>query len=145
MRFHFLGGRIVIPVLQPSLVQTDGSFRKGVGRIAVLLHHDSRVFSKVATIPQIRDSYEAEWASVYNGILFSLHHNAHSIHLENDNFGVITNLLSNSSSKTKKQYVNYYRNAIVDIVHKSDYVGIRWIPRSKNRADDLFRSNKLSS
>ena len=142
MRFHFLGGRFLTPA-RISHVQTDGSFKKGVGRVAVLLHHDSNIFRDVRTIPNLRDSYEAEWASVYHGILFSFQHDAYSLHLENDNLGVIQNLLQ--TPRVSKPRVLSHRTAILDLASKGNWIGIRWIPRAKNRADDLFHSKSKRS
>jgi hypothetical protein len=68
--------------------------------------------------------------------------NVYSLHIENDNQGVIMNLIMKDVPKTKKQkpYVAEYREAIIQLAKQTEWTAIRWIPRKMNRADDLFHS-----
>ena len=139
--FHFLGGKCALPKL-PSLVQTDGSFTQRRGRIAILLNHQSNLYTKVQTIQNPKDSYEMEWASVYHGLLFTIQKDIQNICIENDNQGVVSNLISGQTKRNHKTFVNDYREAIYDLAKQTEWTGIRWIPRAYNRADDLFHSKK---
>ena len=129
----------------PSVVQTDGSFYrvKHLGRVAALLYHDTNTFKNVKTMVNACNSYETEWASVLHGLVFSLEHNASQIYIENDNLGVVQSL-SNYVKKGKKgkretEYVQHYKYEIMHLAKQTETTAIRWIPRSKNRADALFR------
>jgi len=83
-----------------------------------------------------KDSYETEWFSVYNGILFALEKNATSIEIENDNLSVVHIL---TGQKVKRNGIaSHYEEKIQYAASHTEYTGIRWIPRKHNRADDLF-------
>ena len=140
MRFKYIGGKVLKPI-SPSLVQTDGSFHYNTrsGRVAVSLSHNSQVFTKVINVHKPEDSYEVEWCAVYSGLLFALRHNVESINIENDNLGLVNNLLTGKILKTDKPYVIDYKQAILALAKQTHWTGIRWIPREQNRADDLFR------
>jgi len=143
MRFHHIGGKCKTLLSPPSLLQTDGSFRRANGRAAALLFHHSNIYSKVWNLEHAKDSYETEWASVYHGLLFSMNTNVYRLHIENDNQGVILNLLRANVQKkkqTQNPYVVEYREAILNLVKQTEWTAIRWIPRENNRADDLFHT-----
>jgi len=139
MRFHHLGGKLrnmYSPI--PTLLQTDGSFKRSKGRAASILFHTSDTYSKVWNLERATDSYETEWASVYHGLLFSMNKNVYNLHIENDNQGVILNLIRVPNTKKQKPYVAEYREAILQLAKQTEFTAIRWIPRKQNRADDLF-------
>ena len=146
MRFHHIGGKCKTLLSPPSLLQTDGSFKRSQGRAAALLLHNSNLYSRVWDLERAKDSYETEWASIYHGLLFSMNSNADRLHIENDNQGVIMNLLTADLWKKKKQkkkqnpYVAEYREAILNLAKQTEWTAIRWIPRERNRADDLFHT-----
>jgi len=147
MRFHHIGGKCKALLSPPSLLQTDGSFKRSTGRAAALLLHNSNMYSRVWELEHAKDSYETEWASIYHGLLFSLNSNADRLHIENDNQGVIMNLLTADLQKKKKQkkqnpYVTEYREAILNLAKQTEWTAVRWIPREINRADDLFHTHK---
>ena len=139
IRFQYIGGKVLKPI-SPSLLQTDGSFYPftRTGKAAVLLSHNSKVYTKLVTLQKPEDSYETEWASVFSGLLFALKHNVSFINIENDNEGVVKNIIS-GKMKGEKPYVTEYREAILALAKQTQWTGIRWIPRKQNRADDLFR------
>ena len=140
-QFQYLGGRVKRASFAPSLLQTDGSFRRTKGRAAALLVHNSYTYSNVWNLQHAADSYEAEWASVYHGLLFSMNNNAYNLHIENDNQGVILNLLACTHTK-QKPHIAEYREAILHLTKDTERTAIRWIPRGINRADDLFHSQQ---
>ena len=134
MHFRYIGGKLRIPS-KPSLLQTDGSYRKNLGRVAMTLYHESLRHNRVEQMAKARDSYETEWFAVYRGLIFSLEKNATEIHIENDNVGVVQYL---TEQKKKHPYAEYYKDKICQLTKQTKYTGIRWIPRKFNRADDLF-------
>ena len=134
MYFRTIQGTAIRSAL--ALVQTDGSFRKSQGRVAAMLFANHQRYTLLQTI-QAHDSYETEWCSVYTGLLFGLENNAKTIHIENDNLGVIEVLTS--PYKSRKGQANAYRERILRLAKETDYTAVRWIPRKLNRADSLFR------
>jgi ribonuclease HI len=119
-----------------SHVQTDGSFTKKAAATAVLLRKsDNTILQKLVPI-QAESSTEAEWVSVFHGLTFALEHNEQIIALENDDFGVISALITQRA--LKHEYAKHYRNQIVKLVGSSEWTGVRWIPREYNKADDIF-------
>lgn len=139
MQFRFLGGKL-LRALSPSLVQTDGSFhmRNKTGYAAAILYHDSRKYKHLLYLENAKDSCETEWASVYNGLVFSLEKNVSEINIENDNLGVVQNLTEHKEKKLK-DYAAHYKYEILKLANYTKWTGIRWIPRKFNRADDLFK------
>ena len=140
MNFRYLGGKYLRP-LSASLVQTDGSFhlRNKTGYTAALLYHKSETYKRLVYLEYVRGSYEAEWISVYNGLVLSLEKNVNEIKIENDNLGVVRSLLDFNESKKYKDHVLHYKHEILKLANQTRWAGIRWIPRRENRADDLFR------
>jgi hypothetical protein len=137
--FFRIGGRARIPSA-PFLyahVQTDGSFTRIQSKTAVLLKAADGLttLQKVTPIAAI-SSTEAEWASVYHGIVYALENNESAIALENDDFGVISAIITKRD--LRHDYAKHYRNKITMIVGNTAWTGIRWIPREANSADDLF-------
>jgi hypothetical protein len=83
------------------------------------------------------NSYESEWSSVVDGIEFAIKKKEYTLEIENDNLSVINSLID-KKRPTQKYVVDYF-DYIMDISTKLDYLGVRWIPRKLNKADDLFR------
>ena len=137
-----------IPLTKPNLlleltpkshVQTDGSFKPShkLSRTAViLLKPDGEKYTLCTTYFNHANSHESEWCSVLDGVEFSLKKGSQAINLENDNLGVITSLIT--EKKPSGLYSDYYYQ-IKDLAKKFDWLGVRWIPRELNRADDLFK------
>jgi len=137
-QFVRIGGRTQFSPVFYSHIQTDGAYTKKAQAIALLLKSSdhSSEFKKVLPI-LAESSTEAEWASVYYGIQFALEHNEPTVALENDDFGVISALITNRA--LKHNYAKHYREKIKTIVGNTAWIGIRWIPREANKADDLFK------
>jgi hypothetical protein len=137
--FTRIGGRVSIQSATFfSHVQTDGSFTKKAASTAVLLRKsDGATILQKLTPIHAESSTEAEWISVFHGITFALEQNEPIIALENDDFGVISALITQKA--LKHEYAKHYRNQISKLVGSTDWTGIRWIPREHNRADDIFK------
>jgi ribonuclease HI len=132
-------GRFIIPE-RVSHIQTDGSFgpQYKISRTACLMvdsKKDTRTL--INTYLDHKNSYESEWSSVVDGIDFALKKKEYTLEIENDNLSVIQCLINNK--RPKQKYVVDYFDYVMDISRKIDYLGIRWIPRELNKADDLFR------
>ncbi len=84
-----------------------------------------------------KNSYESEWSSVVDGIDFAIKKKEYTLEIENDNLSVINSLIDRK--RPVQKYVVDYFDYIMDISTKLDYLGVRWIPRKLNKADDLFR------
>ena len=135
-----IGGVMFYPPPNIAHIQTDGSFRyrEPTARIAVLLIKNDRetILTQVKNVGA-STSAETEWASVAHGILFALENNECAISLENDNLGVIQDLIS-PMRPLKHDYANYYRHEIQYLAKQTLWTGIRWTPREANYADRLF-------
>jgi ribonuclease HI len=121
-------------------IQTDGSYslhNKPISRTAVILNHPSgKTYRLCKTYFDHANSHEAEWCSVLDGVTYSMKHNLRTIHLENDNLGVMNALINRE--KPKSPYLEYY-HTILELTKELEFLGIRWIPRNLNKADRLFR------
>lgn len=121
-------------------LQTDGSFSHKypqISRTAVILtsvNGDKLQLCK--TYMNHTSSYESELCSILDGMKFSIKRNQDSIELENDNLGVINSLI-NCKIPRQPILARYYLD-IYKQVRQFEYVGIRWIPRELNKADELF-------
>ena len=122
-------------------VQTDGSFNPAnycISRTAVILKSvENENFTHCNTYLDHENSYESEWRSVFDGIEFSMATDQGAIELENDCLGVVNSIIKKPRAM-KSLYKDYYL-AIHQLVRHMDYVGIRWVPREMNKADELFR------
>lgn len=121
--------------IQPSafsIIQCDGSFKRGMGRTAVLFGNQERLSFPI----RMESSTEAEWKAVHDALLFGLENNLTKIGIENDNLGIITTFLNDVIPK--REYGRYYKWKIKKDAEETEWTGIRWIPREKNKADDLF-------
>jgi ribonuclease HI len=137
-----IGGYSAHEPLQYGMLQTDGSFNTLTrqSRVAMILKTEdgTREIKNMVAIPNCEDSTETEWASVSHGLLFAFSEGQSRITLENDNFSVISQLIM-KDSKPKKDYAKYMRYIILTTASKYEWVGIRWIPREMNKADNLFQ------
>lgn len=132
--------RSILRPVKVATVQTDGSFSiqyPEMSRTAVVLRKDFIEFSLIDTYTNHWNSHESEWASVLNGIRFALKKDQGSIELENDCLPVIKHLVHKRAPL--KSYLADYYSQILKEAKTMEYVGIRWIPRELNKADELFR------
>jgi ribonuclease HI len=124
-----------------SLVQTDGSYwvHNKIGRTAVILHQrpEMETWRFLNTYTLMRNSTEAEWRSILDGVNYAQTKGIGSLDVENDNLGVCQSLMKNQLP-TKGWERDYYYH-INKMVAEMEYCSIRWIPRELNKADKLFR------
>jgi hypothetical protein len=73
---------------------------------------------------------------VLDGVTYAVKKGQDNVELENDNQGVIRCLILNV--KPQRPHIADYYHAIKESVELFEYLGIRWIPRRLNKADDLF-------
>lgn len=135
-----IGGRLVHPPPALAHVQTDGSYGSFLGpRIAAVVkpatsRHTFRyvkhIFAESAT--------ETEWASIALGLEAAIQLDQTAVHIDNDNLGVVGGLIQRDNY-LRKEYARYWRSVILGLTNKTDWTGIRWIPRRENHADALFR------
>ena len=124
---------------QVALIQTDGSFsvkQQNLSRTAVILTTEKGTYTLCKTYFDHTDSTESEWCSVLDGVTYAVKKGQDCLELENDNQGVIRCLTLNV--KPQRPHIADYYHAIKESVELFEYLGIRWIPRRLNRADDLF-------
>lgn len=138
MPYVRIGGRATYrpPIL--TKVQTDGSYTRQLQRIAAVVTKPDQSLQKEMMTIHATSSTETEWASVAMGIHLAQHHSDGVIGLENDLLGIIHALMFAEKS-IMQENERYYRNEIYRLAEASEWVGVRWIPREINRADDLFR------
>jgi len=140
-KFLRIGGRRVLPLPFPTIVQCDGSYSRQRGAAVAYLVYDSAnqvVMSKRVDLPFASSSTEAEWASVFEGLEAALELEKENIGLENDCLSVVAGL-AYPTNPLRPVYARHYRKKIIDLAAQTLWTGVRWIPRKANRADDLFR------
>ena len=139
--FHVLTHSSLYKPPYTARVQADGSFSmnyKKISRTAILLTNvKGENYTLCKTYFEHRNSTESEWCSILDGIKYSLRKDQDAIELENDNLGVITSLIERKVPR--HSYLADYYHLIFRQIRQFEYLGIRWIPRERNRADDLFR------
>jgi ribonuclease HI len=145
MPYTRVGGAMVFPPPLLAHVQTDGSFggRHG-GRVAAILTcADVTTTRRYLAAAQVVNSHEAEWASIAAGLRLALENNETAIGIENDCLGVIAALSHHGpdAPRLRQEYAREWRAEIFRMAAETAWTGVRWIPRAKNRADDLFRSS----
>ena len=138
-----LGGRLIFPPPFLAHVQTDGSYggRSGSGRVAAILTTmDGATTYRFLAHQRVKNSHEAEWASIAAGLRLALENNETAIGLENDCLSVIAALCNHGSDapNLRHEYAREWRTEILRMARHTAWTGVRWIPRAKNRADDLF-------
>ena len=124
-----------------SLAQTDGSYwvHNRIGRTAVILYQrpEMETWRFMNTYPVMRNSSEAEWMSILDGVDYAQGKGIGELDLENDNLGICSSILKRTLPTKGWEREYYYQ--IMGLVSQMDYFTIRWIPRERNRADKLFR------
>jgi len=139
-QFIRIGGKRsnALPLL--SIVQCDGSFSRKGAAAAFLIYDASQqiVKSQRMDLYNVKNSTEAEWASVFHGMEAALTENNENIGLENDCLAVIAGLV-HPTNKLRQSYARHYRQQILKLADETIWTGARWIPRKENRADDLFK------
>jgi hypothetical protein len=141
MPYWRIGGRRAIEPPFLTRVQTDGTYGRPLGgRIAAVVSRpDGReVAAQMVSVPSVRSSTEAEWASVAFGCRLALENDHECLGLENDNLGVVHALMW-PTTPLRHAYARHYRGLIYASIAQSQWTGIRWIPRKLNQADALFR------
>lgn len=140
--FTRVAGHVTHPPLLLATVQTDGSYahKTGDARVAAILtptksHSTFRHLQSISA----ESSTEAEWASISMGLELAISHNEGAVGVENDCLGVINTLLSPHDTWLRHEYARYWRYRILRQAKGFEWLGLRWIPREQNRADDLFR------
>lgn len=126
---------------QVASVQTDGSFNPAnycIARTAVILNTvENKEFTRCTTYLEFENTHESEWRSIFDGLELSIIKDQYAIELENDCLGVVNGIIK-KPKVMKSLYKDYYIS-IHHLIREMEYVGIRWIPREMNKADELFR------
>jgi ribonuclease HI len=120
-------------------IQTDGSFKStyNISRTAVLYLNSPEKQFLIKTYMNHRNSYESEWASVLDGILYALKKGDGSVELENDNQSVMRALIT--KTPPVQDYSRFYYYKTLELSNYMDLLSVRWIPRRENQADRLFQ------
>ena len=130
--------RYAPPVL--TVVQTSGFFKPSNGSAAVaalITRAHEPVDEAVSPLYNLASSTEAEWASVYYGLLLAQANKETSVGLENCCDSVVMSLLI-GPRMNPRSYVPYYTCKIIDAAEKMEWCGLRLIPRVQNKAGQLF-------
>lgn len=140
----------ILPYGTPSfyaIVQTDGSYaqRTGTTRVAAILRPSylDRRQKRVQTVPVAASLVEAEWHSLAFGLQLAVDQGERNIALENGNISVIQGLVT-PGTIFRHEYARHYKDQIIKICRKADWVGARWIPKEHNRAGFLFMEYPLA-
>lgn len=135
-----LSSNILLKSNEVTHIQTDGSFslhNNNISRTAVILVKPTgSKHTLCTTYFDHVNSAESEWQSIVDGITYGIKKRSKSIELENDNLNIINCLIE--KKRPLPLYLDYYYH-IFDLVKTLEWIGIRWIPRKLNKADDLFR------
>jgi hypothetical protein len=139
----FIGGVARYPPPLTAIAQVDGSLSNRIARAAVIFTRASGTesFKNIYHLGGVQSSTETEWAAVYSGLMKGLELHEGSVLIENDCLGVINNLMQRDAA-LKHEYARYYRSKILTGAAQFEWVGVRWIPRELNKADELFRGDK---
>ena len=130
--------RYAPPVL--TIVQTSGSLKPSNGSAAVtacITKSHELVDEAVSPLYNLASLTEAEWASVYYGLLLAQANKETAVGLENCCEGVVMSLLI-GPRRNPRPYVPYYTCKIMDAAEKMEWCGLRLIPRVQNKAVRLF-------
>ncbi len=136
----YIGGYARYPPALYAIAQVDGSFRAGVGTAAVLFTRADKTtqYKNHYQLGIVASATEAEWAAVYAGVCKGKELQENAVLIENDCIGVVGHIM-NRDMRLKHEYAQYYRSKIIQSAAELEWLGIRWIPRNSNRADDIFR------
>jgi ribonuclease HI len=119
------------------LVQTDASFfpKTHSAKTGVILFPNEDCIRKEYSY--MKDSFQAEYQSVLDGLRFARDCHKPGVALENDCAGVISAIVS--GTLPRKKHVEACHRNIEKILDDFDWVAIRWIPRELNQADAILR------
>jgi ribonuclease HI len=137
--FLRLAGRLRVPPTL-TLVQTSGVVRPSNGSAAVAARTtrgDLLVDESVSPLYNKTSCTEAEWASVYYGLLLAHTNKETAVGLENNSHHVVMSLLI-GPPQHPRPYVRYYMCKIMDTAERMDWCGLRWIPKEQNKAARLL-------
>lgn len=141
-KFLRIGGKRSLPLPFLSVVQCDGSYSRRGGAYAYIIYNTSnQIIKREIDLCNAVSSTEAEWASIFYGLTAALEANNENIGLENDCLSVIASLV-HPTNNLRQSYARHYRKKILTLANETLWTGVRWIPRTENRADDLFRALK---
>ena len=145
-KYYKIGGHLstIRPPILPAITQTDASFwlnnkRTSLGVIMNL--PDSTIIHKSKILYTAGCSTEAEWEAVLYGLEETLEQGSTNLCLENDNLSVVAALLDRA--QLRKRYARENYEKIKKLCNYADFVGIRWIPREMNLADQVARNAAL--
>jgi hypothetical protein len=134
-----IGGNVAFPPPILAHLQTDGSYRAPLARVAyILLSSDGRRTYRDVERVQADSSTEAEWLSILTGLQFTIDNTRQTaIGIENDCLSVIHGLI-HSEAPLRIAAHREIRREILQLANQTTWTGVRWIPREANRADALF-------
>jgi ribonuclease HI len=123
-----------------SSLYVDGSYRPKTKEAAVAYYlvsnHNSTCSQKIPI--KASNSTEAEWASIYFGLKAALENSEDLLHVQNDCLSVVRAFLPHADAP-KQKYARHFWNEIKTLAGEASWVGISWIPRELNRADQVLR------
>lgn len=137
-----VGGRLchqpAISIL--SSLYVDGSYHHKTKEAAVAYYlvsnHNSMCFQKIPI--KASNSTEAEWASIYFGLKAALENSDDLLHIQNDCLSIVRAFLPHTDAP-KQKYARHFWTEITNLAGQASWVGISWIPRELNRADQVLR------
>jgi len=136
----WVGGQALVKPAIYSHIQVDGSF-KSRRDAAIAVKYRSACLTKSAQFTKpvyaVENSTEAEWIAIYAGITFGLENNEKAMIVENDCQGIIHHLMQRDTV-LRRDYARHWRAEIYKLAEKTEWTGVRWIPRAYNTADELF-------
>ena len=123
---------------KPALIQTDGSYsyKTSISRTASILTVNNDEYKYIKTYFDHMNSMESEWASLVDGLEYSQNKGIKSLVLENDCLPIISSIVLSKPPKNPLflDYYIYFNSLTI----RYTWLGIRWIPREMNRADELL-------
>jgi len=140
MQFIRIGGKRIHPLPLMSILQTDGSFSRTSKQVAFILRDNTgdQIIAQRLPAPDVKSSTEAEWMSIAAGLEAAIEQSQESIGIENDCLSVVSALMQ-QHYVPRREYQRHWHKQIRLLAAKTDWTGIRWIPRKLNLADNLFR------
>jgi len=118
----------------------DGSYRPRTKEAAVAyyLTHNKQSYSSQKLPIKASNSTEAEWASIFFGLKAAIDNSEDLLHIQNDCLSVVRAFLP-FSEPPKQNYARHFKVEITKLAGQASWVGISWIPRELNRADQVLR------
>jgi hypothetical protein len=143
MPFVKIAGKSVYRPPIMAHLQVDASYKHHIPdatMCGLILKSANRrlIYQEVLQLGRVQNATEAEWAGLHAAVEFAVEQNELTVEAENDNLGVISVLITRNYP-TRHKYANYYYKRIVELGSQMEWLGVRWIPRSINYADDLLR------